>query len=208
LIQALGDLDDGEIVADCRERFQKYVVAPASLAPDLRAPVFWVVGHYADEATWNALHELGLRTTSIEEKQNYYDALAAARDPDLIARTLPISLTDELPTSRALHLVGKVARYSDHPELAWEFAQANMKALLAKADAAAVNSYAPSLFTFFSESARAVELKAYAKTHLPSTPANSKEVAKAVDEIEFRAEFKHRLAKQFSQSTDERTAKD
>jgi aminopeptidase N len=208
LLQALGDLDDGEIVADCRERFQKYIVAPASLAPDLRAPIFWVVGHYADEATWNALHELGLRTTSIEEKQNYYDALAAARDPDLIAKTLPISLTDELPTSRALHLVGKVARYSDHPELAWEFAKANMKALLAKADTAAANSYGPSLFTFFSESARAAELKAYAKTNLPSAPASAKEVAKAVDEIEFRAEFKRRLAKQFSLSTDERAAKD
>src|ERR1700732_4404247 len=81
-----------------------------SLPPDLRPPIFWVVGHYADEATWNALHELGSRTTSIQEKQNYYDTLAAARDLDLVAKTLEISLTDELPTSRALFLVGKVGR--------------------------------------------------------------------------------------------------
>ena len=208
LVQALGDLDDGDMVADCRDRFQNYVVAPASLPPDLRAPVFWVVGHYADEATWNALHELGLRTTSSEEKQNYYDALAAARDPDLIAKTLPISLTDELPTSRALYLVGKVARYSDHPELAWEFAKVNMKALLAKADALTANTYAPSLFTFFSEPARAAELKAYAKTNLPSTTASANEVVKAVDEIQFRAEFKHRLAKQFGAWIDQRAAKE
>ena len=206
LIQILGDLDDAEIVIGCRQRFQKYIVDPASVAPDLQAPIFWVVGHYADEATWNALHELGLRTTSSEEKQNYYDALAAARDPALIAKTLEISLTDELPTSRAVFLVGKVARYSDHPDLAWVFAKANMKALLAKTDALGANSYAPSLFTFFSEPSRSAELKAYAKANLPSTVASAREVAKAVDEIDFRSEFKQRFAKQSGQWIENRAA--
>ncbi len=196
LIDALGDLDDQGIVAGCRERFQKYIVDPASVAPDLRPPIFRIVGRYTDDATWNELHELGLKTTSTEEKQNYYDALAAARDPKLAAQTLQISLTDELPTSRAVFLVAKVARDSEHPDLAWNFAKANMKALLAKTDALGVNRYAPSLFTFFSEQSRADELKAYAKTNLPAT--SGKEVAKAVDEVEFRAEFKRRLANQLT----------
>jgi len=196
LISALGDLNDQEIVAGCRERFQKYVVDRRSVAPDLRAPVLSVVGHYADEATWNKLRELGLATTSSEEKQNYYDALAGARDPKLAAKSLQISLTDELPTSRAIFLVGKVARSGEHPDLAWKFAKANMKVLLAKTDALGANSYAPSLFTFFSDLSRVAELQAYARTNLPATSA--KEVAKAVDEIEFRAEFKGRLASQLT----------
>ncbi len=200
LITALGDLDDHNIVSGCKERFEKFVVDPTSLVPDLRASVLWVVGHNADEATWEALRELGLKTTSSEEKQNYYDALAAARDPKLIAKTLPISLTDELPTSRALFVVGKVARDSEHPELAWKFAQANMKALLAKTDAVGADRYAPGLFVFFSDPARASELKTYAKAHLPATSA--KDVAKAVDEVEFRAEFKRRLASQVIARTD------
>src|SRR6266478_1096177 len=194
LIAALGDLNDPEIVSGCRERFQKYLANPKSLPPDLRRPMFAVVARYADETTWNKLHELGLKTTSIEEKQNYYDALAGAIDPKLAKKTLPIALTDELPTSRALFLVSKVARQSEHPDIAWAFAAANMKALLAKADALATNSYAPSLFTFFSESARANELKAYAKANLPASSA--REVVKAVDEVEFRSEFKQRLTPQ------------
>src|SRR5436190_16141060 len=145
LISALGDLDDEQIVAGCRERFEKHLANPASLAPDLRPAVFAVVGRYADEKTWNQLHELGLKTTSIEEKQNYYNALAGATDPKLAKKTLPISLTDELPTSRAVFLVSSVARESDHPEIAWEFAKANMKALLAKTDALGANRYSPSL---------------------------------------------------------------
>ena len=202
LIAALGDLEDRQVIAGCRERFAKYLVNPASLSPDLRAPVLWVVGHEADEQTWNKLHNLGLKTTSLEEKANYYDALAAARDPKLATKTLQIALTDELPTSRAVFLVGKVARYSGQADLAWDFAKANMKALLAKTDALGANTFAPSLFTFFSEAMRIDELKSYAKTNLP--PTSAKEVAKAVDEIEFRSEFKRRLAPQLSAWIDQK----
>jgi len=194
LIIALGDLNDQKIIAGCRERFAKYLTSPKSLAPDLRPPVFAIVGRYADEKTWNQLHELGLKTTSVEEKQNYYNALADATDPKLVNKALPIALTDELPTSRAIFLVSKIARASDHPDIAWDFAKANMKALLAKTDALGANSYAPSLFIFFSEDSRANELKTYARTNLLETSAP--EVAKAVDEIQFRSEFKARLADQ------------
>jgi aminopeptidase N len=196
LINALGDLDDREIIAGCRERFAKYLANPASLAPDLRPPVFAVVGRYADENTWTKLHELGLKTTSIEEKQNYYDALACATDPGLVKKTLAIALTDELPTSRAIFLVSRVARESGHPDIAWEFARANMKALRAKTDTAGANRYAPSLFTFFSDDSRATQLKTYAKTNLPL--ASGPEVAKVVDEVQFRAEFKKRLTSQLN----------
>jgi aminopeptidase N len=196
LINALGELGDPEIVAGCRERFAKYLENPASLAPDLRPAVFAVVGRYAHEKTWTKLHELGVRTTSIEEKQNYYNALACATDPKLMKKTLSIALTGELPTSRATLLVPRVARDGDHPDIALEFAAANMKALLAKTDAAASNRYAPALFTFFSDDSRAGELKTYAKNNLP--PESAPEVAKAIDEIQFRTEFKRRLTSQLN----------
>jgi aminopeptidase N len=196
LIEALGNLNDPGVIAGCRDRFEKYLADPISIPPDLQRSVMMVTGHYADEATWKKLHDLGVKTTNIGEKQNCYDALARTINPTLAKKTLQIALTDELPTSRAVFLVGKVARYSDHPEIAWQFARANMKALLAKVDALGANSYASSLFMFFSEPARIEELKVYAKASLPSSSA--KEVAKALDEVEFRSEFKQRLARQLS----------
>ena len=156
------------------------------------------MGQNADEETWTKLHELGLKTTSTEEKQNYYEALAHATDPKLIERTLQIALTEELPSSRALYLVQKVARNSDHPELAWEFAKAHMKELMAKADALEATRYPPSLFTFFSDPARIAEIQAYGKKNLPPGGATEKAVAQAVDEIGFRSEFKQRLIPQLT----------
>jgi aminopeptidase N len=191
VIKALGDLDDKEIVAGCQERFQKYLAEPNSLPPDLRAAVLAVAGRYADEATWSKLHELGLKTTSIEEKATYYNALAASIDPKLAARTLEIALGDELPTSRATYLVSKVGRESEHPEVAWTFAKAHMKQLLAKTDALGANSYAPGLFTLFSDPGRIAELEKYAKSDLP--PSATKDIAKAIDEVGFRADMKLRV---------------
>jgi aminopeptidase N len=196
LIRALGDLNDPAFIAGCRKRFEKYLTDPPSVAPDLRPPVLAVVGRYAEDETWSQLHKRGLKTTSIEEKQNYYNALAGAIDPKLVNKTLPIALTDELPTSRAIFLVSRVARQSDHPDLAWDFAKANMKTLLAKTDALGATRYAPGLFTFFADDSRASELTTYAKANLPETSAP--EVAKAVDEIQFRAEFKRRLTPQLT----------
>lgn len=196
LITALADFNDPEIIAGCSERFGRFLSEPRSLAPDLRVPVLNVVARYADEKTWSKLHELGLKTTSIEEKQDYYSALAATADPKLAKKTLEIALTDELPTSRALYLVPKVARNSGRPDVAWEFAKTHMKALLGKADALGANNFAPSLFTFFSDEARIEELKSYAKTSLP--PESAKAVAKAADEMSFRVEFKKRLAKEIA----------
>jgi aminopeptidase N len=196
LITALGEFNDPDVVAGCQQRFQKFLTEPRAISPDLRPAVLSVVGRHADEATWNKLHELGKTTTSTEEKQNYYAALSATIDPKLAKRALQISLTDELATSRALYVVPRVARQSEHPEIAWEFAKTNMKQLLAKADALGVNSYAPSLFTFFSDPARVDELRAYAKSDLP--PAAAKAVDKAADEITFRAEFKKRLSEQLA----------
>ena len=196
LITALGNLNDPKIVANCRERFKAFLANPDSLPPDLRPAVFSVVGRYADEATWNKLHQLGLKTMSIEEKQNYYDALAGAMDPKLVKKTLPIALTDELPTSRAVFLVSRVARESGHPEIAWDFARANMKALLAKTDALGANTYPPGLFTFFSDDSRAEELRTYAENSLPA--ASAPEIAKALNEVQYRAEFKKRITSQLS----------
>ena len=87
LITALGNLNDPKVVANCRERFKAFLTNPESLAPDLRPAVFSVVGRYADELTWNELHQLGLKTTSVEEKQNYYDALAGAIDSKLVKKS-------------------------------------------------------------------------------------------------------------------------
>jgi hypothetical protein len=68
-----------------------FVADPNTLSPDLRRAVLDVVGRHADQKTWDTLHELELKTQSIEQKGNFYDAMAGALSPELAKRTLPLS---------------------------------------------------------------------------------------------------------------------
>ena len=194
LIRGLGLLNDSDIIAGCRSRFDRFLSDPTTVPPDLRPTIFAVVGRYAESGTWEKLHKLGLKTTSTEEKQYYYEALGNAIDPKLITRTIALALTDELPTSRAAALLPFAARQGEHPELVWDYAQEHMKALLAKQDALGVNGFAAGLFNFFSNPKDAETLERYAKANLP--PSAVRSVAKAIDEIGFRAEFRQRLVPQ------------
>ncbi|MDQ3117821.1 MAG: M1 family metallopeptidase [Verrucomicrobiota bacterium] len=196
LIRGLGALNDSDVIAGCRSRFDAFLTDPASIAPDSRPVIFAVVGRYADSATWEKLHRLGLKTNSTEEKQYFYDALASALEPRLIRRTIALALTDELPTSRAAALLPFSARQGERPQLVWEYAQQNMKALLVKQDSFGVHAFAARLFTFFSDPKDALALERYAKVNLSQSSAPA--VAQAIAEIGFRAELKERLVPQLN----------
>ena len=191
LIAELSEFGDEDVIAGARERFEKFLADPNTLPPDLRPAVLDVVGRYADQKGWDKLHELGLKTQSVEEKGNFYHAMAAALRPELTKRTLPLSLTDELPASRATSLVFWVASTGEQPELAWDFAQAYRKELDAKLSALGGVRFVPYLMRGFSNPTRAAELEAYAEKYMPAGAKN--EVEKAAEEIRFNADLKARI---------------
>ena len=191
LITQLGEFDDEEVIAGARERFQKFLADPKTLLPDLRPAVFGVVGRYADQKAWDTLHQLGLNTKSIEEKDNFYFAMANALQPDLAQQTLRLSLTDELPASPATRLVPEVAWSGERPDLAWAFTQEHRQELERKLDSLSMLKFVPGVMRAFSELTRAQELETYAQKNLPSGAKN--DVAKAAENIRLKADLKTRL---------------
>lgn len=191
VIEALGAFGDEEVLAEARRRFRVFIAKGAPIPSDLRRTVLGLVGHHADAETWEKLRELARAESSVEQKGNYIRAFASARASELATRTLAIALTDELNPDEASRLVRQVGSEGLQPELAVEFAKANLPALLAKVGALGANSYVPALFRPFNDDARADELEALAKERL--TPDANYQVAKAADEIRFNASLKTRL---------------
>jgi hypothetical protein len=191
LIAELSEFGDEDVIAGARERFEKFLGDPKMLPPDLRPAVLNVVGRYADQKAWDKLHEQGLKTQSIEEKGNFYDAMAAALSPELAKRMLPLSLTDELPASRAIFLIALVARAGEQPEIAWDFAQTNREKLDPKLGAVLAVRFVPYLMRGFSDVQRANQLETYAQKYMPAGAKG--EVEKAAEEIRFNADFKARI---------------
>ncbi len=97
VIAALGAAGDPDVIAESRKRFAAFLAGPQSLPPDLRGTVLNVVGTYADEPTWNRLHDLYKASHNEQEGRLYATALWHARDPQLAQKNLAMVLNGEIP---------------------------------------------------------------------------------------------------------------
>jgi aminopeptidase N len=116
LIAALGDFDDTAIIAEAQRRFAAFVASPTSLAPDLRAPVLAIIGHHADQQTYDTLRRLGEAAPGTEEKLRYFAAMAGAGDPALIAQTMQFAASGQIPPGRIASVINTAAATSDNPD--------------------------------------------------------------------------------------------
>lgn len=189
VIDALGTFGDEAVIARANQLFQGYAQNPESIPGDLRGPVLFIVGRYANQATYDQLHALARQALTTEEKRRMYRAMQAALDPALARQTLALALGDAMPVSERNYNVRRVALTGEHADLAWEFAQANFDALAKSLTAFERYDYAPDIMSGSSDAARADELEAFMKARFPAEAAvNGARVAEAIrDRAAFRA---------------------
>ena len=189
LIEELGVLGDGAVVAEAKRRFAAFVKDSGSLDVNLRGPVVFLAGRYADRATYDELRALGRKATDTEQRVRYYVALAAAINPELAKETLAITLTDEVPADLANGLILTVAS-GEHPELALAFVKTNFKALAAKRGPTFRAFFMSWLMANFADRAHAEELANFAPVH--ETAGGRIAAARAREEIMEAADFRAR----------------
>jgi aminopeptidase N len=115
LIQALGELDDPGVTATATQMFAAFQKNPSSLPADLRTPVMTIVGLHADPATWQTLRRLGEAAPDTEEKMRYFDAMAAAPGPELLAANIAFATQGAIPNGRTLEFLQMGAENSADP---------------------------------------------------------------------------------------------
>jgi aminopeptidase N len=187
LVRVLGDLGDEDILAEAKRRFAEFVRDPASLRPALREPVTHLVGRTADRATYDLLRERARTTTSTDERQRYYSALAAARDPALAQETLALALSEDIPSSTVGTLIFGVAGAGEHPDLAWTFVQSNFSALASRQGPFFRDNFAPNLLANFSDRSHAAELASFSPAH--ETSGGRRMAARTEENILTDADF-------------------
>jgi aminopeptidase N len=191
LIGALGRFEDEAVIAECRKRFEASLANPGSLPPSIADAVITVVGHYADQATWDKLHALGKAASGTEERLRYYFALAAAQDPALIDQTVAIALTDEISNGRVNRFVIQAANASDDPDRVWADVAANPDPILTK-----LSEFSRGPFLARVAAASSNPETAAALSALPAATLNSGaryETSRAAEQINSRADMRARL---------------
>ncbi len=189
LIAALGTYGDRAVIDECTRLWTAFLADPATVPGNIRAAVLAVVGRYATRETYDQLHALARDAKTTQEKRRAYAAMQAVLDPALAAETLALTLGKELSTSEAARNVALVAA-NEHPDLAWEFTQANTDALLQRTTFFGRNVFLPGIAQASTNAARATELEELVRAKLPADAFA--EAAKGADLIRLRALMKQR----------------
>ncbi len=120
LVESLGQFRDVAVVAEARRRFDAFRRDPSALPPALREPVLDIVGHTADQATYDSLRGMAVAATSSEEKQRYVFAMAGATDPKLVAETVDFAANSGVvPNGRIVAVLQAASRDSEQAELVY-----------------------------------------------------------------------------------------
>jgi aminopeptidase N len=183
LIRSLGALDDEAVVSESRARFLRSESDPSALPAAIRQPVLQVAARRANEAVWQQMLERARKETNPVEKQRMYVRLGMALDRSLAQRALDLALSGEPPTTVSPAIISAVS--VRHPGLAFDFAVANEKAVLAMVEQSSRYSYIAQLARFSADPAVAKRLREYMDRAIPES--GRQDAAMAIAEIERRA---------------------
>ena len=130
VLSALGTLgQDKEVIEGARLRFQTYVSNPGGLNPNLYGAIVSIVAYNGDARDYETLMQLWKRSQSAEAKVRNLLALAVFRNPSLQGRTLKLSLTDDVKTQDAPHLVKNLLSTTAGRERGWQFVKKNWQTM-------------------------------------------------------------------------------
>jgi aminopeptidase N len=169
---------DPHIVSEGRNRFTGLRSDPKMFAPDLRDSVLGVVAENADAATWEQLHEMARHAGSFLEKEQLYQTLGTARDPQLAQRALRLTLDDEIAVTLRPNLIKTVAE-SHYPDAAFEFVSAHLPQVNEWLEPDSRNTFAARLLLHSGNAKMIAKLRSYAEQNIPADARKEAIVAEA-----------------------------
>ncbi|MCX7173131.1 MAG: M1 family metallopeptidase [Proteobacteria bacterium] len=181
LVETLGTLGDAAVIGEARRRFTARSADASALPGTLRKAVLRVVAVNADTATWDQLHAAALSEKGPMIKDQLYDLLAATEDAGLAQRALDLALTAEPGETIGAAMIRRVALL--HPDLAVDYALANIARVNTQLDASSRSRFFPSLARGSFDPAMIVKLNAYAAAYL--LPTARRDAKAAVANIEY-----------------------
>ena len=186
LIVALGALGHAPTLGEAQRRYLALQREPGSVPAALRQPVLAVVARNNDVAGWAALRSMARSEKSPLVRDQLYMLLASANDPGLSERALELALTDEPGATNSAAMIRRVAEHA--PEMAFDFAVANMAKVNTRVDESSRSRYFPSLATHSSDPAMVAKLRNYAQANLAEGSRRDAEtaVAEITDRIKVR----------------------
>jgi aminopeptidase N len=169
VLQYLGTWGDQDVISEARKRFTAFAHDRSTISADDQSMVLDIVGLYADEATFDQLHELAHQSKDESALTRLYLALAHVRDPILAAKVAQIALSGELPPQQTILPVRMVAMLANaQPKLAWDTFAGHYELLLKPWGAMAPLALTQQTPQWFWNALPMDELQTWLQAHAPA----------------------------------------
>jgi aminopeptidase N len=182
LIATLSELGDSGVIEEAGRRYAAQATDPSAVPGPLRKIIIGVVAAHADGRTWDSMRTVAQNEKNPLMRDYLYSALAMAEDEALAKRALDLSLTSEPGETTGAGMIRTVA--FRHPDLAFDFAYANIDAVLAKVDSSSRTRFFSGLTGQSSSPAMITKLNEYAQKYL--APGSRREAEAAATAIGVR----------------------
>jgi puromycin-sensitive aminopeptidase len=131
LINALGTVgEDKACQQRARELYARYENDPTSVERNLIPALVSIVAHTGTSADYEKFYSRFKNAQTPQEETRYLFALGGFRQPDLIDRTLQITINGEVRTQNAPYLMRGILLNKDAREKAWSFMKAHWEEML------------------------------------------------------------------------------
>ncbi len=175
LIDTLSTFGDPGVIDEARRRYRARDADAMAMPVSLRKSILGVVAAHADAATWDEIHAAARAEKTPLIRDELYVLLARTSDEVLARRALELALTDEPGAANSVNMID-AASYL-HPELAFDFAQANFDVVNAKVDPSSRSTYFALLASGSTDPAMITRLRTYAEARLPADLRRDAETA-------------------------------
>jgi puromycin-sensitive aminopeptidase len=133
LINALGTVgEDKACQQRARELYAQYEKDPTSVERNLIPALVSIVAHTGTSADYEKFYSRFKNAQTPQEETRYLFALGAFRQPDLIDRTLQMTINGEVRTQNAPYLMRGILLNKDARAKAWSFMKEHWNEMLNK----------------------------------------------------------------------------
>jgi puromycin-sensitive aminopeptidase len=133
VLSAIGTYgQDRGTIAEARKFWDIYQEQPGEINPNLYEAIVAIMAYNGDKGVYDDMEQLFKTASTPEAKLRNLYGLAHFREPDLQKRTLEMSMTDEVKTQDAPHVVLHLLRTTAGRDLGWDFVKSHWQAMEAR----------------------------------------------------------------------------
>lgn len=160
LVGRLGRAGDPEVLKRARGYFAKLKTDSSAIPPAIRAPILATFAANVTPAEWADLLALTKAETNPVVKNEYVRLLGSAKDPAIAMRALELIKGDVLTAQQKPTILRAVA--GGHPDMAFDFAVANLELVNGVIEASSRAAFIPSLGAGSNDPAMPGKIQAFA----------------------------------------------